>query len=483
MPGRPRRFRITTARPPALRVVGSALFWALLGVGAVFFASPPARAHQSSVVYADIAAAGRDVEVTLQVANTDLYEALGLSQDRPATMPEAQAGATRLASYFLSRIEVKNHGHACPGQADAQSFLDKGGGFFFVQRLHYRCLRSLEDAELSYNLFFDLDPRHQGLCRVRKAGDDADGAVEHVFRAQSRTLQLGRQLGVLDNMRDYLELGVEHIFTGYDHLAFLFGLLIIAASLGRPQRGTPKKPTGRGDAERPESGGAHLRKGLGYVVRIVTAFTIAHSVTLCASALGLVTLPSRFVESFIAVSIGYVALENILAPEPRHRFLLTFTFGLVHGFGFASVLKEIGLPRAGLLWSLLSFNVGVELGQLAVVVLGFPVLYLLARHSAEPTRAADAGTVRRGAAYSPLEILLLAVLLGLCVVLFLRFGLPLPTVCAVAVGLPALLLFLVPRYGYDRCVRIGASGLLVLFSLLWLLERAIGRQLFGGILG
>jgi hypothetical protein len=79
--------------------------------------------------------------------------------------------------------------------------------------------------------------------------------------------------------------------------------------------------------------------------------------------------------------------------------------------------------------------------------------------------------------------LLLAVLLGLCVVLFLRFGLPLPTVCAVAVGLPALLLFLVPRYGYDRCVRIGASGLLVLFSLLWLLERAIGRQLFGGILG
>src|SRR5262249_34955284 len=163
---------------------------------------------------------------------------------------------------------------------------------------------------------------------------------EHVFRDHSRTLKLGRPLGVLDNVRDYLNLGIEHIFTGYDHLAFLFGLLIIAAAVGA-------------------SGGAGqsgMRRGLGYVVRLVTAVTIAPPVTLCASALGWVALPSRFVESFIAVSIGYVALENILRPEPAHRFLLTFGFGLVHGFGFASVLKELGLPKSGLLWSLLSFN-------------------------------------------------------------------------------------------------------------------------------
>lgn len=431
----------------------------------------PAAAHQSSVVYSDIAVAGRQVEITLQVTNSDLYQALGLTKERPVTLQEARDGAGRLGAYLMSQVTVENHGHPCPGEADEPDFLDKGGSFFFIQRLHYRCLRSLEEAEITYNLLFDIDPRHQGLAHVRAFG----GESEHVFRSQSRTLRLGHPLGVLDNVRDYLQLGVEHIFTGYDHLAFLFGLLIIAAAVGATPPGGPAGKSG-------------MRRGLGYVMRIVTAFTIAHSVTLCASALGWVALPSRLVESFIAVSIGYVALENILRPEPRHRFLLTFSFGLMHGFGFASVLKEVGLPKAGLLWSLLSFNLGVELGQLAVVVLGFPVLFLLARHgpAAGPPAAPAprrAPPTRRGPPFQPLELLLLAVLLGLCVLLFVRFNLPLFTVCLVALGLPAALLLLVPRYGYDRCVRIGTSAVLLCLSLLWFFERVSGRTLLGGWLG
>ena len=431
----------------------------------------PAAAHQSSVVYSDIAVAGRQVEITLQVTNSDLYQALGLTKERPVTLQEARDGAGRLGAYLMSQVTVENHGHPCPGEADEPDFLDKGGSFFFIQRLHYRCLRSLEEAEITYNLLFDIDPRHQGLAHVRAFG----GESEHVFRSQSRTLHLGHPLGVLDNVRDYLQLGVEHIFTGYDHLAFLFGLLIIAAAVGATP---PAGPAGK----------SGMRRGLGYVMRIVTAFTIAHSVTLCASALGWVALPSRLVESFIAVSIGYVALENILRPEPRHRFLLTFSFGLMHGFGFASVLKEVGLPKAGLLWSLLSFNLGVELGQLAVVVLGFPVLFLLARHgpAAGPPAAPAprrAPPTRRGPPFQPLELLLLAVLLGLCVLLFVRFNLPLFTVCLVALGLPAALLLLVPRYGYDRCVRIGTSAVLLCLSLLWFFERVSGRTLLGGWLG
>ncbi len=425
--------------------------------------SESAYAHQSSVVYSDISAGGRLVEVSLQIANTDLYEALGLAQDRPATVEEAQASATRLGQYLQSRIVVRNHEHACAGELDGHDILDKGGGFFFVQRLRYRCARSLEDAELVYNLFFDLDPRHQGLSHVRAFGHQ----TEHVFRSHSRTLKLGQALGLYDNVRDYLELGIEHIFTGYDHLAFLFGLLIIAAA------------TSRADGMQKTSG---MRRGLGYVIRIVTAFTLAHSVTLCASALGWVTLPSRFVESFIAVSIGYVALENILFPKPRWRFALTFVFGLVHGFGFASVLQELGLPKTGLLWSLLSFNIGVEIGQLSVVGLVFPVLYLLAQHSATPSGVAHTAP-RRGPPFQAAELLLLAALLGFCVVLFQHFGLPLFTVCIVALGLPAILLQLVPRRGYDKSVRIGASALLLALSILWLLERALGKQLFWGILG
>lgn len=433
-----------------------------------------ATAHQSSVVYSDIAVAGRQVEVTLQVTNSDLYQALGLTKERPVTLQEARDGAQRLSAYLMAQVTVENHGHPCPGEPDEPEFLDKGSSFFFIQRLHYRCLRSLEEAEITYNLLFDIDPRHQGLAHVRAFG----GESEHVFRSQSRTLRLGHPLGVLDNVRDYLQLGIEHIFTGYDHLAFLFGLLIIAAAVGASPPGGSSAP----------AGGGGMRRGLGYVMRIVTAFTIAHSVTLCASALGWVALPSRLVESFIAVSIGYVALENILRPEPRHRFLLTFSFGLMHGFGFASVLKEVGLPKAGLLWSLLSFNLGVELGQLAVVVLGFPVLFLLARHgpvAGPPAAAAGrrAPPTRRGPPFQTLELLLLAVLLGLCVLLFVRFNLPLLTVCLVALGLPAALLYLVPRYGYDRCVRIGTSAGLLCLSLLWFFERVSGRTLLGGWLG
>lgn len=464
------------ARPVTLccaRVSPSSWFRILLVAFLWLSASRGAFAHQSSVVYCDITEAGRDVQVTLQLSNGDLYEALGLEKDPAATIDETRAGMDRIVSYLAARIAVTNHGQVCPGEPLDHAITKKAGGFFFVQQLRYHCRRSLEEAELTYNLFFDLDPRHQGLCRVRAFG----GESEHVFRAQSRTLHLGRPLGIIDHVRDYLWLGVEHIFTGYDHLAFLLGLLIIAAGAGMPLADDGTKSAG-------------MRRGLGYVVRIVTAFTVAHSLTLCAAALGWFLLSSWFVESFIAVSIGYVALENILFPAPRHRFLVTFCFGLVHGFGFATVLKEIGLPQVGLLWSLLSFNIGVELGQLSVVVLGFPVLYLLARHTAifpsqtTGTRKTKREPQRRsGPPFRPLEVLLLTVLLGLCVLLFVRCALPLPTVCVIGIALPLALLWLVPRYGYDRCVRIGLSALLLSLSVLWLVERSVGKQLVFGWLG
>lgn len=430
----------------ARRILLVALAWALAWS---FGAARPARAHQSSVVYIDVAPSGRVVDVTLQVASGDLYEALGQPQDHPVTQDEARAGRERLTAYFTARILVENHALPCPPELLEDGHLEKGDGFFVVQRLRYHCARTVEDAQLTYNLFFDLDPRHQGLAHVR----GFQGESEAVFRDKARTLALTRPLGVLDNVRDYLELGVEHIFTGYDHLAFLVGLLLIAAGLGAQRGGLV---------------------GLRYVVGVVSAFTLAHSVTLIVSALGWVSIPSRLVESIIAASIGLVALDNLRGPAPRHRFLVTFAFGLIHGFGFASVLREIGLPKKGLLWSLLSFNLGVELGQLVVVAMGFPVLLLLAQ------RGADAQPRRRLRLH---EALLALVLLALCAVLFVRFGLPLLQVLLVVLVLPAALLYLVPRYGYGRCVRIGCSALLAGFSLLWLIERASGRTLFGGALG
>jgi hydrogenase/urease accessory protein HupE len=145
----------------------------------------------------------------------------------------------------------------------------------------------------------------------------------------------------------FLLLGVEHIVTGYDHLLFLFGLLIVGSSFW----------------------GAW---------RIITAFTVAHSLTLVLATFDLLRLPSSLVEPLIAVSIVYVGLENLCRRDLHHRWLLTFGFGLVHGLGFASVLRDLGLGAVGgsaAVVPLLAFNVGVELGQVAIAVLVLPLMW------------------------------------------------------------------------------------------------------------
>jgi hypothetical protein len=270
-------------------------------------------------------------------------------KDRAVSRDEVQAARARLFDYLSARVRVHNDGADCPPEPRDLGFADKSDGFFAVASIDYVCRRTAAAVAVDYNLFFDLDPMHQGLARITLPGQPER---QHVFRGAARQLRLDRPVTLWDHLRDYLVLGMEHIFTGYDHLSFLFGLMLVAAARG-------------------------LRRGASYVLGIVTAFTVAHSVTLLCAGLGLVRLPPRIVEPAIALSIAYVAVENLVVVEPRRRWLLTFGFGLVHGFGFASVLAEIGLPPSGVVPSLLSFNVGVELGQLCVVAAVAPLLLWL----------------------------------------------------------------------------------------------------------
>ncbi len=440
----------------------------LLGLGFC----PAALAHQSSLVFSEVAVRGRAVEYTFQVASTDLYEALKLPQDRPVTREQATASKDVLSAYLAQRVTVSNNGLPCPAEPTSMELADRAEGFFVVQHVAYRCPRSIEDASITYNLFFDIDPRHQGLAHIEAFG----AASEHVFRERDRTLHLTHALTSLDNARDYLELGVEHIFTGYDHLAFLFCLLIIAGRFSLPRAQRP----GLGPKDDDGAPRRRMAAGAGYVVRVVTAFTLAHSVTLILSALNFVSLPGRLVEPAIAASIAYVAAENIAIPLPRHRFLLTFCFGLVHGFGFSSVLREIGLPKQGLLLSLLSFNLGVEIGQLLVVAMVFPVLHLLASRSRAALSAAKEGLF---GSFKPVEIGVVAGLSALSLGVFSRFGLPWVQLCAVVLVVPALLVGVVPRFGYDRCVRVVGSGVVLALALLWLAERVFGHTVLSGALG
>jgi hydrogenase/urease accessory protein HupE len=143
-------------------------------------------------------------------------------------------------------------------------------------------------------------------------------------------------------------MGIEHILTGYDHLVFLFGLVLLG---GRPRA----------------------------IVLVITAFTVAHSITLALATLGVWAPSPRIVEPAIALSIAYVGAENFFVTTAERRWRITFPFGLIHGFGFAGALREIGLPKAQVPEALVLFNLGVEMGQLAVLALVLPLIYWLRR--------------------------------------------------------------------------------------------------------
>jgi hypothetical protein len=185
-----------------------------------------------------------------------------------------------------------------------------------------------------------------------------------VFDAGHRELDVG-DAGPLTSAGRFVMLGVEHILLGIDHVLFLAVLLLGA-------------------------------RGLGSVIRLATAFTVAHSFTLALASIGWVDVPAEIVEPLIALSIAYVAAENMLGGESRHRLAVVFGFGLLHGLGFASTLSFTDELSGQLLASLVSFNVGIELGQALIVVAVFPALLLVRRARWSPHAHAGAAVVAGG---------------------------------------------------------------------------------------
>ena len=170
-------------------------------------------------------------------------------------------------------------------------------------------------------------------------------------RTGPRTYYAGTRQGAVAVMRTFVPSGIQHILIGPDHILFLIGLLLLGG-------------------------------GWKALVRIVTAFTIGHSITLSLAALGIVSPPARLIEPAIAASIVFVGADNLVRGRGRDvRAWIALVFGLVHGFGFANVLREFGLPREALGWSLFSFNVGVEIGQLAIVLVVATLLAAIRRRS------------------------------------------------------------------------------------------------------
>jgi hypothetical protein len=320
-----------------------------------------AQAHKPSDSYLMLSVQGQRVAGQWDIALRDLDFAIGLDADGNGeiTWGEAKTKHAEIAAYALARVAISAGGAPCPTTATEHLIDRHSDGGYAVLRFAADCPREPAELGVAYRLLFDLDRQHKGLLRLEARGDTRTAIFGPDNPRQVFDLarpSLGQQL------LDYLTAGVEHIWTGYDHILFLLSLLLPAVLV----------PCGR--EWRPTDG---VRAALADVLRIVTAFTLAHSITLSLAALQVVAVPARISESVIALSVVLAAVNNLRPAVRRGRWIVAFCFGLAHGFGFASVLTDLGLHRGALATALIGFNLGVEAGQIAIVGAFLPLAYLL----------------------------------------------------------------------------------------------------------
>lgn len=332
--------------------------WLCLISMIVFAVTGTAWAHPAPFSYLDVRLDDRGVTGALVVHDFDVAHDLGVDPpDRLLDPDEAQTYRDRLVALVAPRVRLGFDGQPV---AIAWGALEVAPERQSV-RLAFM-VPAERPARLAVDAYvFPYDPIHQTFVNVYE-----DGALRHqaILQADRRTLDYysGTAQGTWAVVETFVPAGIEHILIGPDHVLFLVGLLLL--------------------------GGSRWRLGA-----IVTAFTIGHSITLSLAALDILTPPARLIEPTIALSIIFVGADNLLVRRaaipaasqagPRDiRPWIAAVFGLVHGFGFASVLREFGLPPSALGWSLFSFNVGVEIGQLLIVIVVASVLATIRRRSA-----------------------------------------------------------------------------------------------------
>lgn len=331
----------------------------------VLLVAPSAWAHKPSDSYLSLDVSGQDVHARWDIALRDLDYAIGLdaNADSQITWGEVKDRQAEIASFATGKLSLGSGSANCPLVLDAKksAVATHSDGSYVVIELDANCPSEVRDLHVEYRLFFDVDPQHRGIVRIDANGTSRTHTMtqaahdEHFDLSGSGRM---RQLGAI------VKEGVLHIWTGYDHILFLLALLLPSV-LRRGKNGW--EPVGA------------FRPAIMDVLRIVTAFTIAHSVTLSLAALGIVTLPSRLVESAIAASVVLAAVNN-LYPILRHdRWMAAFLLGLMHGFGFSAVLQDMDLPRSNLVLTLFGFNLGVEIGQIAIVAVFVPLAFSLRR--------------------------------------------------------------------------------------------------------
>ena len=356
-----------------------------------------AGAHKSSDAYLQLSSTEAGLKLRVDVALRDLDVALDLdaNADGRLTWGEIRSAWPAIDSYMRSRVQVAG----CDLQFVGSALERRVDGVYAALSFSAPCVLSAEPA-IRYTLLGDVDPTHRGIARIDMPGqativrvlDPARparidlpvvGPAQAVATVPVPAAQASQsapapapEAAVFSH--GFLREGIHHIVTGYDHVLFLMCLLLPSVMRRAP------------DGWRPVE---RLSQAVWPVVGIVTAFTVAHSITLALAAMKWVSLPPWFIEPAIAVTIILAALDNLRPIFRGRRAVVTFLFGLIHGFGFAGVLAELNLATSEFAWALLQFNVGLELGQLMIVVVATAVLFALRQGKRYPAWVIRGGSV------------------------------------------------------------------------------------------
>jgi hypothetical protein len=327
--------------------------WLLLGAAA--------QAHETSRSYLNVEAeqSGR-IAARWEVAIIDLAVAMPLDANHDSRIVWGEIVAQERAIDALALSHLQFYDSAGPCAAAAQPLMvdSHSESMYLVVPLIIQCGGRPGTLGVNYTFLRDIDGSHRLLVRVADAGS-ARSLV--VVPGIPRAIGAANASAIREFLR-YLAEGAHHIWIGYDHLAFLLALLLPAVLLRGPYSWQPV-PT--------------MRQAIVETVKIVSAFTVSHSITLALAALGVLRPPPIFIEIAIALSVTTAAAFNLWRRWTPPGAWLAFGFGFIHGFGFANALADLGLARGGIIVPLLGFNLGVEVGQLAVVALVLPMLFIM----------------------------------------------------------------------------------------------------------
>ncbi len=336
---------------------------AALLVGLLSLTAPVSRAvaHQINLSSARLnVSSDRSVDLELALKGSDVDRVAGTTvfDDRTGLVDARRlAEATTAIAAYVTAHAVVAGADGTPCKADPVTLRPDQDGV--VAHVAWSCREVRGDLVYRSTVLIAVDPAAKQVVLIG-ARPEPSQALLDASRTELRLTAPPPSL--IEIVGRYVETGIEHIFLGYDHIAFLIAVVLWARRLWP-------------------------------VIKIVTAFTVAHSITLSLAALQIVVIPSAIVEPAIAASIVFVAVENFFSRDVDRRWRDTFGFGLIHGFGFASALQEVGLPRGSLVPALAAFNLGVEVGQVAIVSLVVPALVILdggfaIASGARPARAA-----------------------------------------------------------------------------------------------